>query len=681
MANNIYLNRELSWLAFNYRILQEAMDENVPLYERIRFMGLFAGNLDTFYRSRVAALTNLTVLSKKAIKKLNFDPTDLLDKINRKVDNQQEELFAVYNRIIHKELKSHNIHLMDETNLTQKQADFVKTYYKRTVAPHIQPMILIRRKITFFLQNKALYLAIKLISKTRQEIKYALIKIPSPPLKRFITLPEEAHKKGVIFLDDLLRYCLPDIFPGYKIASSYAVKLNRDAEQYSEDEFRIDLINKIEKGLLLRKNEQPSHFLYDKNMPKAYLKFIRKVFDFQKKELIPGGRYHNFNDFISFPNLAGKSFEYKSLKPLPIQILENEKSFFKVMEQLDVLCYFPYHNYEYVFRFINEAIDRDATVSISITLYRVSTDSKIISLLTAAAKKGIQVIAFAEINVSPEKGGSHEWVSELEKSGVRVLYSFPGLKVHAKLCLIEVRKDERTDTYAYLSTGNFNEALASANSDFGFFTTNPKIVSESKRVFQYLTHQDKPKKIKHLLVAPFNIRQQFYRLIENEIKLAREGKRAEMILKLINLQDPAIIKKLYKASRSGVKIRIIVRSICCLIPGIKGLSENIEVISLVDRFSEHARAFKFYNDGDPLYYIGSADWMTRNFDRRVEVVFPIYDNSIKKELNDLLELQWRDNIKARVVEKTLSNPHRPRKEGTAAYRAQTDIYHFLKSKT
>jgi polyphosphate kinase len=678
MANNIYFNRELSWLSFNYRILQEAKDEQVPLYDRIRFMALFASNLDSFYRSRVAALTNLTVLKSKTLKKINFNPTDLLQKINGKVDSQQEELFAVYQQIIHEALPKEHIYLIDETNLSLKQASFIKNFYKREVSYHIQPIILMRRKITFFLQNKALYLAIKLVSKTGQETNYALIKIPSPPLERFITLPEEKGKKCIIFIDDLLRYCLPGIFPGYTIESSYSVKLNRDADQYSEDEFRSDLIDKINRGLLKRKNEQPSHFLYDERMPKPFRKIIRDAFAFQKDELIAGGKYHNFNDFIDFPNLTGRNLTYQEIRALPVKVFDENKTLFQAIDQKDYLVYFPYHKYLYVLNFLNQAILTGATRAIYITLYRIGNNSKVISTLMTAARKGIPVTAFAEVNVSSDKESNSEWTKQLEKAGVRLFYSFPGLKVHAKLCLIEVSQNNTIHSYSYLSTGNFNEKLAKLNSDFGYFTANPDLNSEVKKVFNYLTHQNKPEKLNHLLAAPFNMRRKFYKLIDNEIIQAKEGKEASIFIKVNNLQDIKIIKKLYDASRAGVKIRIVVRSICCLVPGIKGMSENIEVISLIDRFSEHARIFKFNNGGDPLFYIGSADWMVRNFDRRIEIVFPVYESEIKAEVDTIIEMQWRDNVKARIIEKSSSNPYRRRIEGSPVFRAQADIFEYLK---
>ena len=674
MSINLYYNRELSWLAFNHRILQEAMDGRVPLYERIKFMALFAENLDSFYRLRVAALTNLAVLNKRTRKKIKFNPGNLLEKINKHVIVQQEELFSVYQQLIGKILPSENICLLNEKDLSSKQSAYVKKFYREQVAAHIQPMMLMRRKITFFLQNKALYLAIKLLEKSGQDTKYALIRIPSPPLNRFVLLPEEGGKKGIIFIDDLLRNCLPDIFPGYTIDSSYSVKLNRDADQYSEDEFNIELLDNIKRGLMKRKNEQPSHFLYDKEMPKSYRKVIREAFAFQKDELIAGGRYHNFNDFLSFPNPKNKLLTYPKFNPVPPKVFQGRNSILKTVAQQDCLLYYPYHTYAYVLNFLNEAIKNPATRTIYITLYRVDNNSKIISTLINAVKQRIQVIAFAETKVAPEKNGEDGWAKRLENRCVHVIHSFPGLKVHAKLCLIEMDKM----VYGYLSSGNFNENLAKQNCDFGFFTVDPKINSEVKEVFNYLTHQVKPKKLKQLLVSPFTMRKEFSRLVENEMKEARKGNTASIFIKVNNLQDKKIIKKLYEASCAGVKVRIIVRSICCLIPGIKGMSENIEVISLIDRFSEHGRVFCFHNRGRPLYYIGSADLMVRNLDRRVEVVFPVYNEELKNRLNTILDLQWRDNVKARIIEKSFRNPHRKREKGSPEYCAQTDIAEYVK---
>jgi len=682
MSDTRYLNREIAWLSFNHRVLQEAKDKRVPLYERIQFMAIFSSNLDEFYRVRVASLRYLLELKRKIQKKIEFDPVLLLTQIHKIVDSHQEELGNIFRNEILKELENNYIHLINEAQLNHGQKKFVEQYFKNEVLPYLQPSFLFKNSVNYFLKNQAIYLTVRLISKIAAgpitsnrniKAKYALLEIPTRFLPRFIVLPQSGKNKYIIFLDDVIRHNLSLIFPGYNIDSVYSIKLTRDAEIYIDDEFSGDLLFKIKKGIQKRNTGVPARFLYDNNMSANQVKFLRSVFLLNKEDLVPGGRYHNFSDFFSFPNLGQKSLQNKSLPVLKIPQFENTKSIFDEIRNKEFLVNYPYHNYNYIIHFLQEAAaDKDVS-AINITLYRVASDSKIIQSLIKAAKNGKQITVFVEIKARFDEESNIRWAAALENAGVRVLYSFPGLKVHSKLCLIE-RKDK---LYAYLSTGNFNEKTAKIYTDFGFFTSDAKLTLEIKQVFDYLKGEIKECKYKYLLVAPFNMRKKLTKLISNEIKIAKKGGKAEIILKINSLQDQKLIEKLYEASNAGVRIRIIVRGICCLVPGVKGLSENIEIISIVDRFLEHTRVFIFNNNGDEKYYIASADWMKRNLSRRIEVGFPIYNNVIKKQLRGIIDIQLNDNMKARIIDKNQKNKYR-KSNDEAFIQSQIEIFEYLK---
>jgi len=681
LVNEKYINREITWLSFNHRVLQEAKDKRVPLYERIKFMAIFSSNLDEFYRVRVASLRYLLELKKKDQKKIEFNPALLLKRIQRIVESHQEELGEVFRNEILKELVDNQIYLVNETEIHKNHQKYIENYFREEVQPYLQPSILVKKKMNYFLKNNAIYLIVKIISMIGKYLnennksvpaKYVLMEIPTQFLPRFVELTEFDSKKYVIFLDDVIRYNLPLLFPGYRIESAFSVKLTRDAEMYIDDEFSGDLLLKIKKGIRMRKTGVPARFLYDNRMDAKQLKFLRTVFSLNKEDLIPGGRYHNFSDFFSFPNFGLKSLMNKSLPEIKVPQFEKSKSLFNEMKDKEYLLNYPYQSYNYILRLLQEsAIDSDVS-AINITLYRVASDSKIVESLIKAAKNKKEVTAFVEIKARFDEESNIYWAAELEKAGVKVLYSFPGLKVHSKLCLIE-RKDKQ---YAYLSTGNFNEKTAKIYTDFGFFTSDAELTQEVKQVFNYLIEKTEKNKFHHLLVAPFNMRKKLVKLIHNEIKTAKQGRRAEIILKLNSLQDQRMIDELYKASDAGVKIKIIVRGICCLIPGIKGLSENIEITSIVDRFLEHTRVFVFHNNGNEKYYVASADWMKRNLSRRIEVGFPVYDSDLKKKLREIIDIQLTDNVKSRIIDKNQKNKYRKSSEDQVV-QSQLKIYDYL----
>jgi len=686
MDKNIYYDRELSWLSFNHRVLQEAKDPNVPLHEKIKFMAIFSSNLDEFFRVRVAAIRYLLMLKKKSREKLKLNPASLLKEIQKRVDKQQQELGGIFRNIIIPELKKNNIILTDENSLNKKQTTFVLDYFRYEVLPFLRPCILVRKKITIFLQNKVLYLAVRLFSKREKNdhssksarSTYAVVEIPTINLPRFIEIPSSDNQHTIIFLDDIIRLYLDELFPGYMVRDIYEIKLTRDAEIYIDDEFSGDLLEKIKKGITRRKTGKPSRFLYDERMPVDFLYFLKESLMLQKEDLVPGGKYHNFNDFISFPRLGPKSLQDKKMIPLQIPALESSMDFWSTLTEKDYFLYYPYHKYDYIIKFLKVAAEDPFVQDINITLYRSAADSQIINNLIHAGKKGKSVTVFVEVKARFDEESNIMWAQKLEDAGIKVLYSFPGLKVHSKICLVTRKEGKITNKYAYLSTGNFNEKTSKLYSDFGLFTKDSRITREVDQVFRYLKSKEKGYNFKHLLVAPFVMRNKFNEMIENEITNAKTGKNARIDLKLNSLEDKKMIDKLYKASQAGVKTRIIVRGICCLVPGIKDLSENIEVISILDRYLEHARIYIFHNNGREKYFLASADWMRRNMSRRIEVAFPIYDNDIKMGVRSIFEIQWKDNQKARCIDRLQKNEYR-KDDSEEKLRSQIVTYEFLKN--
>jgi len=682
---NRFFNRELSWLSFNHRVLQEAKDPSVPVYDKLKFLAIFSSNLDEFFRVRVASLRALNILKKKTQKELKFDVTKLLDRIFKYVVKIQEEYRSIFRDIIRPELEANNIFLVEHTALSPQQKDFVEEIFNEQIVPHIMPMIVAKKKITPFLRNQRLYLAVKLSAKNNlvakstktKRFKYAIVEIPANHIGRFILLPKIGDNNYIIFLDDIIRLFLPQIFYGYNIHESYAVKLTRDAELYIEDEFTGNLLEKIKKSLAKRSTGAPSRFLYDKAMPASFKKYLREALLLTSEDLYPGGRYHNLSDFFGFPNPGIKKLNYPELKPLKSKEYDSFTSAFSAAKKRDFLFYYPYHTYDYIVDAIEQASKDPKVKSIKITQYRVAKDSKIVNALVRAAHRGKEVTAFVEIKARFDEEINIKSAEEMQKAGVKVLYSLPGLKVHAKLALITRKESGELKKYAYLSTGNFNEHTAKLYTDYGLFTTNNDLTSEVERVFEYLQGEKTGYEFKHLLVAQFGMRQGFQSLIENEINNAKNGLPAEIIIKLNSLEDERIIKKLYEASSAGVKVRMIVRGICCLIPEVPGMSENISGISIVDKFLEHDRVYIFHNNGDEKIFLSSADWMKRNLSRRIEVAFPVYDQTLKKMVKEIIGIKLSDNIKARVIDEKQSNKY-VKFDEEHPVRSQDDIYSYLK---
>lgn len=680
-----FFDRELSWLSFNYRVLQEAKDKTVPLFERIKFLAIYSSNLDEFFRVRVASLRSLLSLKKKTKKKLQLDPEKLLEMIKSTVHGQQEEFGYIFREDIIPELNKNNIFLVNDENYPEEHKDFLKNYFYDQVVPFVHPSLLDKNKIATFLHNSALYFSLRLIEKkengeipVKPNYKYAIAEIPADRVNRFLTLPKIGDKNYVIFLDDIIRIFLHELFPGYIIESTFAIKLTRDAELYIEDEFQGDLLEKIKKGLSRRKTGAPCRFLYDKTMPKSFLNFLSETLELDEDDLVPGGRYHNFNDFFSFPNFGIKKLRYESKPPLPCKDFDNRQSILEVINTKDVLLSFPYQSYHYVVRFIEEASLDDKVEAIYITLYRVASESRVVNALIKAAQNNKKVTVFVEVKARFDEESNFESAEELQNAGAKVLFSFPGLKVHSKICLVERKEGNNKKYYSYLATGNFNEQTANLYCDHALLTSYQPFGNELKKVFTFLETKNDPDDFDELLVAPFNMRKQFNKLIDNEISAIKEGKKGKITVKFNSLEDKKIIKKLYEASQAGVKIEVIVRGICCMIPGIENQSKNIKARSIVDRYLEHARIYIFYNGGDQKYFVASADWMKRNLSRRIEVGFPVYDENIRKQIDKMIDIQLKDNLKARRINKTQSNPY-VKSRSKEKIRAQYDIYDYIKS--
>lgn len=680
-------NRELSWLSFNYRVLQEAKDITVPLYERIKFLAIFSSNLDEFFRVRVASLRSILNLKKKSQKELHFDVKKLLDKIHQTVVTMQEEYGGIFTDVIYPELKKNNIYVVDDKEVNPQQKLYLKEIFEGQILPHIMPMIIVKEKITPFLRNQRQYLAVKLSAKDSKSKKfhrfrYAIVEIPSNHIDRFILLPKSDEKNCIIFLDDIIRLFMPQIFYGYNIHESYSVKLTRDAELYIEDEFSGNLLDKIKKSLYKRGVGVPCRFQYDKAMPASFLKFLREALELTSGDLFPAARYLNFSDFFNFPNpdIKLKSLFYAPLGGLKHKEFSKYPNVFEAANNGEYLFNYPYHTYDHFVNALNSAARDPDVKSIKITQYRVAQNSTIVNALIKAAHRGKEVTAFVEVKARFDEAVNIRSAEEMQKAGVQVLYSLPGIKVHAKMALISRMENGVLKDYAYIATGNFNEKTAKLYTDFGFITTDKKLTKEVNLVFDFLEGKIKDPEFEHLLVAQFNMRKVFTHLIEQEISNANEGKKAAITAKMNSLEDEKIIRKLYEASSAGVKIRLIVRGICCLIPGVKGLSENISVTSIVDRFLEHGRVFIFHNDGKEKIYLASADWMKRNLSRRIEAAFPVYDKQHKQTIKEILEIQFNDNVKARLIDEKQKDEFKKAADGAPSHRSQYEIFDYWKAK-
>ncbi len=675
-----YIHRDISWLSFNFRVLQEAMDPTVPLFERIKFLAIYSSNLDEFFRVRMANHRNLLRVGKKTKRELEISPRQTVREIRAIVNAQQETFSRIFEEQIIPELRQHNIYLLRRLDLDSDQLAFVEAYFRDHMLPFVQPVLLVKDKIRPFLNNAALYLTLWIREKNDPEQKdqYAIVKIPSDHLPRFIHLPSNQDRHDLIMVDDIVRHSVSWMFPGYEIIDTYSIKLTRDAELYIDDEFSGDLIQKIKSSLTKRHVGPASRFVYDREMSSELLGFLMEVFDLEKHDILREGRYHNNFDFFKFPDFGMSQLKNPPLPPLPYLALETAADFFAGIRERDHLIHVPYHSYESVIRFFENAAADPSVTHIKITQYRVARQSRIMHALMEAVKAGKQVSVFIEVKARFDEEANLEWGEKLEDAGVNVQYSFPGVKVHAKIALVRRIEAGKPRMYGYLSTGNFHEGTAKVYSDLGLLTADERLVNEVARVFSFLETVKVPQQgFEHLLVGQFNMRTEIEKLIDYEIAQAKKGKPASMILKMNSIQDREIIEKVYAASQAGVKVQMIIRGISSLVPGVKGYSENISAVSIVDRFLEHARIFIFHHGGEEKILMGSADWMVRNLLYRVEVIFPIYHPDIRKQVRDIINIQLADNVKARILDRGLTNTYL--KNGSdLAIRSQPETYYYFK---
>lgn len=682
-SNEKFINREISWLSFNERVLQEAEDTETPLFERIRFIGIFSNNLDEFFRVRVATVRRMVDLGKDEENLLgNFTPQELHDKIQEIVYYQQKKVQNIFQDILN-ELSQNNIFIINEKELTHSRGIFVKKYFYEKVLPNLVPIMLSKKNKFPYLRDRSVYLAVKLSKKTDpDDIAYSLIRIPSLSVPRFLVLPKEKKKTYVMLLDDVIRYCLEDLFFyfDYDTYEAHTIKITRDAELDIDDDISKSFIEKMSMSLKKRKKGKPVRLIYDSEIPQDLLDFILKKIKLDTEEnTIPGGKYHNHKDFMNFPEIGKKRHYYTKLPPFRNKFLPPHTSILRVLREQDVMLHYPYQSFNHFLDFLREAAIDPRVTEIGITIYRVAENSKVINTLLNAVRNGKQVTVIIELQARFDEEANIYWSNKLQEEGANVINGIPGMKVHSKLAWVRREEENSYRNYAYIGTGNFHEGTARVYADDGLLTADKRIAEEVEKVFDFFKHNYKHFNYKHLIISPFYMRDFFNDCIDNEIALAGQGKNAWMTLKMNSLIDPGMMRKIYKAARAGVKINLIVRGIMGLKIDKKILQNNITAISIVDKYLEHSRIFLFGNNGDEKMFISSADWMPRNLNRRIEVACPVYDENIKAELKEMLSIQLRDNTKARILDPLLQNNYNHvNKE--VRYRAQEDYYNYIKSK-
>ncbi len=685
-----FINRDLSWLQFNARVLQEAKDPSVPLIERLRFLGIFSNNLDEFFKVRYATIKRIVEAGKGGRSELGGVAAKELQEIITQTVIKQQQLSLDILGAIQKELGKTGIHIINERQITPKQSAFITDYFLKEVSPALMTFILTGLETFPALKDSAAYLAVRMVmnepAQTPSEdeselaVNYALIEIPRV-IDRFIELPQEQGQKYIILLDDLIRHCMGIIFSifSYREISAYMIKITRDAELDIDSDLSRSFLDKISKSVARRSSGDPVRFVYDRDIDPDMLEFFMNKMNIESTDsVIPGGRYHNRRDYMKFPSLGRQDLLYETKVPLRIKGLNFEGSLLAKIAKKDYLLHAPYQSFRYVVKFLREAALDPQVKSIKITIYRLAEVSHIASSLINAAKNGKDVVVQIELRARFDEAANIYYAEQMQEEGVQMIFGVKGLKVHCKACVIERLEGGKIKRYSFLSTGNFNESTARVYTDYTLFTANEGIGKDINKVFNFFDVNYRVKTYKHLVVSPHYTRATWERLIDVEIKNKAKGKSAGIQLKLNSLSDYRMIDKLYEASQAGVSIQIVVRGICCLIPGVKGLSENIEVISVVDKFLEHTRLYIFNNNNDPKYFISSADIMGRNLDTRVEISCPIYDSEIQKELQETFEISWQDNVKARLILATQDNAYV--REGGPSVRSQFAIYDYYKNK-
>lgn len=683
-----YFKRDISWLSFNYRVLLEAEDDTLPVYGRIKFLSIYSSNLEEFYEIRVAEHRGV-IMKKNYTEESGAEAEEVLTEITNEVNRQQREYYRIFSEKILPELHRQNIYLYQDSDPEPFHEEFVHNFFNEEVFPFLSPVMIQAGDIRTFIRDRRLYLVIRMVKKSKRkpeegqapEYHYAMMKIPYAKVPRFIELPEHEGKFYIMFIDDIIRANLANIFPGYIIDSCYSIKISRDADIYLENE-KGNIVESIRKKVKKRKIGDLSRFMYDRAMPDDFLAFICDAFGITGDDLVVGGRYLNLQDLAKLPNPKGKELEQQIPSPMRIPYLDEKGSVFRAVKKKDIMLHFPYQSFDYLIRFLMEAAFDPKVDEIKITQYRVAENSAVINTLVSAAQNGKKVTVFVELKARFDEENNMSTAERMEQAGIRIIYSIPGLKVHAKVAVI-IRKDsedgnKRRD-FAYLSTGNFNEKTARVYSDMALLTCNDEIITDINKVFAVLEGKLTEPTFRHLLVARFNMVPELIRMIHREIEHVEQGRKGRIVLKMNGLHDQNMINELYHASECGVEIDLIVRGICCLVPD-QPYSANIRITRIVDMFLEHSRIWYFYNDGKEDLYLTSADWMRRNLNRRIETAFPILVPEIKQEVIDILKIQMRDNVKACQIDGQLHNNFK-RDDSPVKVRSQLAIYEYLKNKS
>ena len=672
---NKYINREISWLEFNQRVLQEANDSSVPLIERIRFLGIFSNNLDEFYKVRYATVKRIAV-SNDSGKKIYKDITakKLLNEITRIAIELQEKSFKILDQII-KLLELEKIFFVNETNLNKRQIKYITEFFSEKISPSLGVIVLNKSKKVPKFKDNLSFLLVRMKLKN-DTIQHAIIHIPKD-LKRFVVLPSTDPNSYVMMIDDIIRFHLNEIFKIFEPTNIQAnmIKISRDAELDFDDDISKSYLEQISQSVKERSSGVPVRVVYDSEIPLDTLSFLvdKMKIDSDTDSMIPGGKYHNRRDYMNFPSL-NNNLLYKPIKPLEVNGIMLGESMFKKISQRDYLLHAPYHNFLYIINFLLEASIDPNVKTIYITIYRLSKLSKVASALINAAKNGKKVIVQIELQARFDESANIKYAKEMQSQGIKLMFGSQHLKVHGKICIIERKEEKLLKNYGFISTGNLNESTAKVYTDMTLFTSNSNILREVKSVFNFFDANYKKYTFKNLIISPINTESKLKKLINNEIKNARLGKSSWIKIKINNVTSRNMIKYLYNASRAGVKIQMIVRGVCCLIPKQLNMSENIEVISVVDKFLEHTRFFVFCNNDDNKVFISSADWMTRNLENRVEVTCPIFDDRIKKEIIDVFNIYWKDNVKSRHVNNSKVNKYKNNTK--TKFRSQEEIYNY-----
>ena len=673
-----HINREISWLSFNERVLQEAEDNRNPLIERMRFLGIFSNNLDEFFRVRVASLRRVAALKKRPETDPVDDPDTVLDQIHDIVLRQQDKFEEAY-EALESDMATAGIHILDQTELSPEQEDFVTEYFRSQVRPRLVPIMLSGRAKFPQLKDSVIYFAVRLEDHAGK-VHYGLMEIPDS-LPRFLELPAPEGQHHVMFVDDVIRFRLKRLFALFNTAQAeaYTLKITRDAELDIDDDISKSLVEKMSKSIARRKKGEYVRFVYDETIPERFLNFLMIQTGMEAGEMIPGGRYHNKRDLMNFPDFGSKELCFPPQPPVPHPDLKGKTSIIREIKKRDVLLNYPYQTFEHVVDLLREAAIDPKVRRIRINLYRVAKDSSVMNALINAAKNGKKVTVVIELQARFDERNNIKWSNNLQDNGIKVIFGVSGLKVHSKLILISLRDKKSAYRVAHVGTGNFHEKTARIYSDTSLLTCDRRITNEVKKVFDFFESNYLRPTYRHLVVSPYGTRRKFTALINAEIRAAKAGEKSWITLKLNNLVDLGMIRKLYEASCAGVRVRLIVRGVCSLVPGVAGQSENITVISIVGRYLEHSRIFVFCNGGDPLYYLSSADWMTRNIDHRIEVTAPVYDLRVQSELTEYLNAQFKDNVKARHVDEKLRNRYVKGKPGQT-FNSQVEVYNLYADK-